>query len=188
MKKYFYILLCAILVLTVAFGQALAASMWDCDGIYLADFNSKWAIKKAGKDTGYNRVYYDVYPYTTATGSLWIYDINETCDTCPNLITGDVTIAKGKKLLFTIDSEGYQWLAQALAEWLAEISVQEGFLITDPTVYFTFIIPKPSKISVDKKTGDLKKVHKLKIKGWVEAQINWAWMERKFKLQAKGKF
>lgn len=162
--------------------------MWVCDGIHLADFNSKWAVKKAGKDTGYNRVYYDVYAYTTATGSLWIYDINETCDTCLNLVTGDVTIANAKKLLFTIDSEGYQWLAQALTEWLLEIAAREGFLITNPTVYYTFIVPKPSKISVDKKTGALKKRHKLKIKGSVEAQINRMWMERKFTLQTKGKF
>lgn len=133
-------------------------------------------------------MYYDVYAYTTATGSLWIYDINETCDTCLNLVTGDVTIANAKKLLFTIDSEGYQWLAQALTEWLLEIAAREGFLITNPTVYYTFIVPKPSKISVDKKTGALKKRHKLKIKGSVEAQINRMWMERKFTLQTKGKF
>jgi len=146
------------------------------------------AVQKEGKIKDFDLVIFHIYYFvddmSRTTGYMYLYsDVH-----VGSIVSGRLVLEKGKKLLFTIDDTGYQILAGALNRWLNKISLEKGFTITNPTVNFQFETPKPMKMKVDKNTGDLIKSTKFKIKGIVEAQIDYEWVQRKFKFKFKGVF
>jgi hypothetical protein len=188
MKKYLCILVFALFVLTASFGQAFAATMYDAAYDQYADLYTKVAVKGEGKAESYDPALFRIFYYsndpTLLTGYVYITEMASGVD----LAAGEAVMVNGEKIYVTLDGYGYQSIANALAQWIYEISLQEGFVITDPTIWFNFIVPPPSKIKVDKLTGEAIKKSKLKLKGLCDIEIFGQWITRKFKLKGKGEF
>jgi len=189
MNKYFCILLCALIVLTGAFGQALAATMEQVDGLHPIEIHSKLKVKKAGK--GENISSGDILVTSTGiTTGNFLLDDYATPDIVSGIstyITGTLELLKEKKVIFELDSAGYNAIAATIFHWASNVAAAEGIIIYSAIVYI--ILPlKTGKFTVDKDTGLPKGRANLKFKGWVEADTSIGLINRNYSYKAKVEF
>jgi len=186
MRKYFCILLCGLFVLTATFGQAFAATMFQTDGIYGVEIDAKIKVKKAGGDKSSSSGDVDIVASTATTGTFALDDfaVPNTVAATSTIITGTLTLFKGKKVEFAIDGAGFNAISATIFRWISILAANDGIIINSATI--TIFLPiKTSKFKVDKNTGIPKGKAKLKLKGQINANTNQGTIIRDFKYQTK---
>ena len=180
MRKYFYILLCTLFVLTATFGPAFAADMDDvaAGSPYDITIKAKIKVKKAGGDKTISSGDVLITADTPTTGDFDLVDDGNPIET----ITGTLTLLKGKKVTFVVDAAGLDVIEETIINWVTNLAAAQGVTVISADVVFDLPV-KPGKFKVDKNTGIPKGKAKLKLKGRINAETDMGDESRKFKYQ-----
>jgi len=185
MRKYFYIFLGALLVLTGISSQAFAATMVQTadGGPYNVAIDAKIQVKKEGKDRNFSDGQVVITADSDTTGDFALDDEDNSI----GIVTGTLTMLKGKKVTFEVDAAGLDVIEATIIDWITNFAASEGVTVTNADI--TFDVPiKTGKFKVDKTTGIPKGKAKLKLKGLIRADADGDPISRKIKYQVKVEF